>query len=217
MPYVVPNTFAAGAISAPALQENVDEMRDYVDGNIASADLAATNWVKSKHIMRGHYDPIVNTHSFATGVDGGRVASDIEMSFIGDGPTGRNQPADPDKVAYPNATMDFYLSGAADVVFQFSAYPHTPDLLNDNNYHKTKLYIYLNNTQIVESEEITSHISAATGRGEFWLAHAQNAWSGFYVAKNLSAGRHSIGLRGVVEGRYSFLTKWSVSLEAFYR
>jgi hypothetical protein len=218
MPYVVPNTFAAGvAISAPDLQENVDEMRDYVDGNVASADLAATSWAKSKHIMRGHYNPIVNIHSFTTGLDGGQKAPDTALSFLGDGPTGRNAPTSPSDVVYPSTSIDFYLAENADVMFQFTAFPHTPSMPNLNFNYASRLFVYLDDTKIAASRAWTTHVASAVAQVPKQKAHYQNPWSGFYLAKNVPAGQHSITLRGFTRARYSFLTKWSVSLEAFYR
>lgn len=218
MPYVKPNTFAAGAvISADDLQENLDAINKYIDGGVAAADLATDGWVQSKHIMRGHYDPIVNMHTFTTGLDGGNTAGDDQFSFLGDGPTGRNNPSTPTKKPYPNTTIDFFLPSAADVMFQFSAYPHTPDMNALNFNYASRLFVYLDETEIVASRAWTTHVASGVTRVPKQLAHYQNPWSGFYLSKNLSAGEHSIGLRGFTRARYSFLTKWSVSLEAFFR
>jgi hypothetical protein len=217
-----PVTMPAGAILAtnPAgqgVQDNLDKMRNYVDGGVIAADIAADGWVQSKHIMRGHYDPIVNMHSFVSGLDGGQVADDTQLSFLGDGPTGRNNPNTPTKKPYPNTTVEFYLEDNADVMFQFSAYPHTPDMNALNFNYASRLFIYLDDTEVVASRAWTTHVASGVTRVPKQLAHYQNPWSGFYVAKNLAAGQHSIGLRGFTRARYSFLTKWSISLEAFYR
>lgn len=218
-----PVTIPAGAILAtnPAgqgVQDNLDKMRNYVDGGVAAADIAADGWVQSKHIMRGHYNPIVNIHSFVSGLDGGQTSSDDQLSFIGDGPTARNNSSGtPPRQAYPNTTVEFYLEGNADVMFQFSAYPHTPDMDSFNSNYSSRLFIYLDETEIVASRALTTHVASSAGRVPKQLAHYQNPWSGFYIAKNLSAGEHSLGLRGFTRAKYSFLTKWSISLEAFYR
>jgi hypothetical protein len=216
MPYVVPNTFAAGvAISAPDLQENVDEMRDYVDGNVSSTDLAATNWAKSKHIMRGHYSAIVNMHSFATGLCGGRASTGEEMSFLPEGPTGRNSPTDPDNAPFPNTSISFYLPFNADVFFQFTAGPHTA---YDPNHGTTKGTIFVDGVQALETQEMTFQGSfATTARSDFWIPHNRNVWSGFHIVKNMAAGHHTIGIKGNTTSLYTFLMNFSVSLEAFYR
>jgi hypothetical protein len=109
-----PVTMPAGAILAtnPAgqgVQDNLDKMRNYVDGGVIAADIAADGWVQSKHIMRGHYDPIVNMHSFVSGLDGGQVADDTQLSFLGDGPTGRNNPNTPTKSHIQTPLLSFIL------------------------------------------------------------------------------------------------------------
>lgn len=207
----------ASTVNASDLQTNLDDMAKYIDGGVVSGDLATDSWVQSKHIMRGHYNPIVNMHSFTSGANGGHTSSDGDLSFIGDGPTGRNNPSDPSLVSYPGTTIDFFLPANADVLFQFSAFPYTPNIAGlTSNFH-SRLFIFLDETQILASKAITTHVASTLPAVAKNAAHFQNPWSGFYMSPNLAAGQHSIGLRGFTRARYSFLTKWSVSLEAFYR
>ena len=82
-----PVTMPAGTILATnagsqGVQDNLDKMRNYVDGGVVAADLATDNWVDSKHVMRGHYNSIVNMHSFVTGLNGGYASKTQEMSSI---------------------------------------------------------------------------------------------------------------------------------------
>lgn len=218
MAYIPPNTFAAtAAISAPDLQENVDVMRNYVDGNMVAGDIATDGWVKPEHIMRGHYNPIVNMHSFATGLVGGKLATNDEYSFIGNGYTDRGGPTDPDAANYPGTTVDFYLASPADVMIQFSAYPTTPSMPTVNFNYASRLFIHLDENKQRGTRCWTTHFPSAAAADLRRISHYQSTWSGFYIEKNVPAGQHSITLRGFTRARYSFLTKWSVSLEAFYR
>tara|TARA_R100001086_G_scaffold2334_1_gene1601 strand:+ start:3846 stop:4511 length:666 start_codon:yes stop_codon:yes gene_type:complete len=217
-PVTIPagNVLATNA-SGQGVQNNLDKMKNYIDGGVVSGDLATDSWAQAKHIMRGHYDPIVNMHSFTSGLNGGQVADDGEFSFLGDGPTGRNNPSDSPIVSYPATTIDFFLPANADVLFQFSAFPHTPNIANLNSNFHSRLFIFLDETQVLASKALTTHVASSVSASEKNVAHYQNPWSGFYMASNLAAGEHSIGLRGFTRARYSFLTKWSVSFEAFYR
>ena len=212
-----PITIVAGPITATSIQQNLDKMRNYIDGGVAAADIATDGWVQAKHIVRGHYDPIVNMHTFVSGQNGGQTIVGDDLSFITDGATGRDGATSPDHDVYPETTIDFYLPSAADVLFQFSASPATPAMPTLNSYYSSRVYINLDGTPILSSRSLTTHYPSSVAGEPRKIPKMQNFWSGFYIAKNLSAGQHSIGLRGFTRARYSFLTKWSVSLEAFNR
>lgn len=211
-----PTSFVAGPVPSATVQENLDGVRDYIDGELIAGDLATDNWVQKKHIMRGYYNPITNTHEFVSGLQAGFAAAEDEYSFICDGPTGRNNISDPEYNNYPNASFSFYLPEAADVFFEYTAYPITPDL-PPNAFDASRAFIFLDETRIADSRAWTYHVANTGPRFPYQLGQCRNPWSGFYVAKNLSAGEHSIGLRGFSVARYSFLTKWSLSLEAYFR
>jgi hypothetical protein len=113
-----PVTMPAGAILAtnPAdqgVQDNLDKMRNYVDGGVIAADIATDNWADSKHIVHGYYNPITNQHTFVSGLNGGYTAATEEMSFVGDGPTARGAPSNPTDVNFSNTGMNFFLRGTA--------------------------------------------------------------------------------------------------------
>jgi hypothetical protein len=212
-----PTNITADNVNAEDIQTNIDDMKKYIDGGVVTGDVATDGWVQSKHIVRGHYNPIVNMHSFTTGLCGGQISSEGDMSWIGDGPTARNGPTDSPMVAFPGTTIDFFLPENADVFFQFSSFPTTPSIAAFNNSYHSELRIFLDETKILATRALTTHHSDALAEFQKDVAHFQNAWSGFYLAQNLAAGQHSIGLRGLTRARYSFLTKWSVSFEAYFR
>ena len=216
-----PITIVAGPITATSIQQNSDKMRNYVDGGVASADMATDNWAESKHIMRGHYNPIVNMHTFTTGLDGGYRSTSDEMSFVGDGPTGRGAPDNPVDMNFSNTGISFFLRSAADVMFQFTAYPITPSIntIGTPLSPLTKATVYIDGVKAYQTQVATRQIIDAGShqQSDFWIAHNFNVWSGFFISKNLGEGDHSITIRGETEGRYSFLMNFSVSLEAFYR
>ena len=219
-----PVTIPAGTIlstnpAGEGLQDNLDKMRDYVDGGMVAADLATDGWVEAKHVMRGHYNPIVNMHAFVTGLDGGYSSATNEMSFVGDGPTGRGAPDNPEDTNFSNTGVSFFLRSAADVMFHFTAYPITPSIDSLDAGPLTKATVYIDGVKALETQCSTRHIIDLSShqQTDFWLSHCQNVWSGFLISKNLGGGEHTITIRGETEGRYSFLMNFSVSLEAFYR
>lgn len=219
-----PVTMPAGAILAtnPAdqgVQDNLDKMRNYVDGGVIAADMATDNWADSKHIVHGYYNPITNQHTFVSGLNGGYTAATEEMSFVGDGPTARGAPSNPTDVNFSNTGMNFFLRGTADVMFQFTAYTITPSINLLNESPLTKAAVYVDGTKEIETQVATRHIIDLQGHQQcdFWLAHNFNVWSGFFVSSGLTRGDHTFSIRGETEGRYSFLMNFSVSLEAFYR
>jgi len=217
-----PTTMPAGAVLATnaggqGVQDNIDKMRNYVDGGVVSGDMATDNWVDSKHVMRGHYNSIVNMHSFVSGLNGGYTSERDEMSFVGDGPTGRGEPTNPSQTNFSNTGVSFFLRGTADVMFQFTAYPITPSVTALASSPLTKASIYIDGVRALQTQVATRHITDSHQDSDFWLAHNFNVWSGFFVSSGLGQGEHTITIRGETEGRYSFLMNFSVSLEAFYR
>ena len=211
-----PTSFVAGPVPSATVQQNLDGDRDYIDGELVAGDLATDNWAEKKHIMRGYYNPITNTHEFVSGLQAGFAAAEDEYSFICDGPTARNNISNAEYNNYPNGSFTFYLPEAADVFFEYTAYPMTPDL-PPNSFLASRLFIFLDETVIRDSRARTYHVANTGPRYPYQLGQCRNPWSGFFVAKNLSAGEHSISLRGYSTARYSFLTKWSLSLEAYFR
>jgi hypothetical protein len=222
-PVTIPagNVLATNA-SGQGVQNNLDKMVEYVDGGVASGDMATDGWAQAKHIMRGHYNPIVNSHTFVSGINAGYSSSTDEMSFVGDGPTSRGAPSNPEEVSFANTAVDFFLRSNADVLFQFTAYPITPgENLGGTGAGNplSTAYVYLDGAIKAETKVATRLISEANSnrQQDVWLPHNWNVWSGFFISKNLAAGQHSFDIRGEVGGRYTFLMNFSVSLEAFYR
>ena len=222
-----PVTIPAGSVLATnasnqGVQDNLDKMKNYIDGGVASADLATDSWAQAKHIMRGHYDPIANSHTFVSGINAGYSSSTDEMSFVGDGPTSRGAPSNPEEVSFANTAVDFFLRSNADVLFQFTAYPITPgsDATSGSGSGNplSTASVYLDGDKKSETKVSTRLIKDGANRNQdAWLSHNWNVWSGFFIAKNLAAGQHSFDIRGEVGGRYTFLMNFSVSFEAFYR
>ena len=215
MPYT-PTPVGSGVVDSSDVQGNLDKMRDYVDGGIVPSDLGAVGWCQSKHVMRGSYNPIVNQHTFASGVQAGRTSTALEKSFVGDGSTGRSNPTTEEGKGFPNTTISFRLDAAADVMFQFHGSPVTPEFQGLTTPDETIVRIVVDGVKVTTSKCSTfrrQHFGDSPTQDWTGFVHQ---WSGFYVAKNLPAGKHSFGLQGFCKGRYTFLVNWSVSMEAYY-
>lgn len=216
MAYTPPNTFSASTtIQSTQVQSNLTDMKKYVNGEAVSGDLkTSAKWVEAKHILRGSYNPLSNVHDFVSGVAAGITSKPEEESWICDGPTGRIDPTTPDRVAYPNTGIEFYLEDNADVMFRFHASPITPD---DKKGDKkwSRIYIYLDESRIIQTKMYATDYKHL-GVSEHDPASHWRQWHNFYLAKNLAAGWHSITLRGYTTRRYSYLVDWGCTLEAYY-
>lgn len=207
-------TFVAStSVSSADLQGNLDGMRNYVDNGVLVADIDTTPWVEAKHLMRGSYQPIVNSHSFPSGLVCGRTSANGDLSFIPDGPTYREGNV-PTYKFYPNGTLDFFLPQSADVLFQFHAVC-VPRIVTAATNQKARIKVFLDDVSVgstkmwawTEQESVGNVIDDARYRHE---------WSNFYLAKNLSAGHHTVSLKGYTRNRYAFMVNWSLALEAYF-
>ena len=75
MAYVVPNSFTTNTtIESDKVQENIDSIRNYLNGNVAASDIStASQWAAPKHVMKGLYNPINNRYEMQSGLVGGTV------------------------------------------------------------------------------------------------------------------------------------------------
>jgi hypothetical protein len=216
MAYSPPNTFSATAVIVAAdVQENLDEIKKYVNGSAVGGDLKSSSlWVEPKHIVQGYYNPLSNMHDFVSGVSGGMMSDPDDESWICDGPTARASPSSPDRVCYPNAGIEFYLESPADVLFKIHATPIMPDDAKVSSLW-SRVYMFLDETQISSTKMYTSNAKNSspteTDPGGLW-----RQWHNFYISKNLAAGWHSLTLRGYTTYRYSYLVDWGCTMEAYY-
>ena len=112
----IPNTFTGGTkIEAVKIQENVDAIKEYLNGGIATTDLTEDNWVATPNIMKGIYFSADNTYEMVSGLYKGIPNS--EMPVFNPGYAGRFTgyvSAGP----VPGTGISFYLEKEADVHFQ---------------------------------------------------------------------------------------------------
>lgn len=216
MPYIPTKYFsAATTMVAEDIQEDLNGLRDYVSGDLRVTDYKTTSWAGPRHIMRGKYDPIVNSHKFTSGVLAGRNSETNEMSWVNKATTGAASGTTPSFAYFPNTAVTFYLEQEAHVIMTFYASPVNPTGSLKNTY----LYIYVDETdQITMTRNTIRSEEPALGapfgyRGEH---QARNNFAGYHMT-TLSKGFHSLTLKGYSNSLYTFLCNWGVSLETYYK
>jgi hypothetical protein len=213
MAYSPTTTFVAAQImQATLIQDELDAIQAYLNGSVVSGDLSTTPWVEAKHLVKGHYHPVINRMDFISGPCGGKnyLPSGSNLSWLGDGPTQRNAAADSAYVNVPNTTVEFYLEDTADALFQFygspvSVYPFPTGAAGDLG----NLYISIDGVRKV--------ITRTSTRYEADVSLDRHYLTTFYVIEDLAAGYHSISLVGNINQPYLFLVSWGVSYETWYQ
>jgi hypothetical protein len=216
MPYL-PTKFFTGAttIVAEDVQENIDELRDYISGGLRATDFQTTSWAGPRHIMRGRYDPIVNSHRFTSGVNAGRNSEPNEMSWVNKGSTDAAGGSSPSYNYLPNSAVTFHLEASAHVILQFYASPVCP-LWGASK--RSRIYLALDDTRILMTRNTIRSESPAFGPTVAYPGEHQsrNNFAGFHMA-TLSAGTHSLSLTGYTDSSNTFFCNWGVSVEAYYK
>ena len=216
MPYTPTKYFtAATTMVAADIQEDLNGLRDYVSGDIRPTDYKTTSWAGPRHIMRGKYDPIVNSHKFTSGVVAGRNSDPNETSWVTKTTTGAAGGTTPSIAYMPNTAITFHLEADAHVIMQFYASPVNP--LGSGGV--TYIYIYVDgNDQIT----MTRNAISPEGGGAFpalgpaGVCDARNNFAGYHMT-TLSRGTHSLSLKAYSESAFTFLCNWGVSVEAYYK
>lgn len=220
MAYTPANTFIVGSTIASAdVDTNLDDMQKYINGDVLSADLAASS-IEQKHIARGHYNPVANRIQLVSGVSGGFHSKQVERSFIMSAPTQRNNPSSPTDMPIQNTSVSFYLEQSARVLFQYTATAIFPPVGDTSDVDSlARAYIYVNGTRQEYTEMLTRReLHPGLPALNPYESHRMG-WSGFWTGPTggtLTQGWHHIGLRGRCFGHYVALWSWSVSLEGYY-
>ena len=214
MSYIPAKYFgSATTIVAADLQENLDRFKEYVSGSVRASDLKQTNWAGPRHIVRGKYDPIVNSHKFASGVSAYRNSEPNETSWVSRATTGAASGSTVSFSYMPNTGITFYLDADAYVIMQFYASP-----VNSLASGTTYIYIYVDGTdQITMTRNAIrnegAHPKASQGYG---IPSSRNNFAGYHMT-SLSSGKHSLTLKAYSDAPSTFLCNWGVSIEAYYK
>jgi len=85
MSYTPPTTFVNGAIlTASDLEDNFAALREYLHQGIAVGDMAAVQWVDSRHIQPAHYDAFTGVQHGVSGHQGVQWSGGdiVNLTFI---------------------------------------------------------------------------------------------------------------------------------------
>ena len=219
MAYVVPNTFTANTvIESEKIQQNMDGIRNYINGDVAGSDLSTvTKWAEPKHVMKGLYNPIQNRYEMQSCVAGGHpVFAIFHPGYFGArfhdfGGSGRG--------AVPNTSVDFYLETAAKVLFYYtlSVRPLAP--LDTSTPKQTIVSLRIDGTPINTSQnayasQIEVNDSGTTAE-PIVSRYRRRCWS-FQTIVELDAGEHFFELVGQSGSTSVPLKFYSYSIQAFY-
>ena len=209
----IPTKYFTGTttIVGADIQEDLDGLKDYVSGGMRETDLAPTNWAGPRHIMRGRYDPIVNSHSFASGISAGTSSKPNDMSWSNRAVTGSAAGTEASFSFLPNTSIDFHLEADAHVIVQFYASPVNSYLLDDSTIQAAHVYLYLDGT-----DQIAMSRNVSMSEGLSLSPPFRNYMGGSHMATILK-GKHSFSLKAWQTSTFMFLYNWGVSLEVYYK
>jgi len=212
----IPNTFTSGTtIEADKIQENVDAIKEYLQGEILTSDIGE-DWVEPQHIMKGVYFSTNNTYEMVSGVHVGTPVSELPVwnpgyagAWLGEG----NVPG-----ATP-AGISFYIEKEADVFLQFQLSPRLPAF--DASADGGALEIRLDGAETNESQcrfsvEWDLIDNLATGVDGFGF-YRRRFYQSSMLFPVVSAGYHHISLYYRGSPTAVPLKFCSYSLKALYR
>lgn len=213
MAYSPPNTFNPNdVVDADLIQENLDEIKKYLNGDMIAGDIETDGWARRNHIVRGIYQPIQQQLRFVSGHVGGRNFSVLaqDLSFLPDAPTAMNAPSTPTLVYQPNCSFDFYLEEDAYVIFQIYANPLTISIPTTGAALDEFVWrIYVDDDEINYTEFKTQWISSGPALEKNFLTT--------FWADELTSGTHTISIKGYAEAPYAIISAWGIGFETYYK
>ena len=163
----IPNSFTTDTqVEGDKIQENVDAIKEYLNGGIVAGDIDNSQWVDIRHIMKGVYFSTNNSYEMVSGVQQGTPVS--ELPVFNPGYAGKVfgiSNANP----VPGGGVSFYLEEEADVIFKYQVSPRGLPLLGgvDGFALEIRLDDGVNNyTQNRHCKE--DDITASTGTDRDW-------------------------------------------------
>ena len=219
MAYVVPNAFSTGAtIEADKVQENIDGIRNWLNGDVAASDVStASEWCKPKHVMKGLYNPIINEYDMELGYHCGSPNFPIyHPGYFGGlfhklGGSGRG--------TVPNSNVDIYLRKNAKVFFYFTISPRPLAATDTSTPTKTIMSLRVdgqpyNDSQNMFTEQLEAN-DTGTANEPIVSPYRRRTWS-HQIVLDLTAGAHTFELVGQSGPTSVPLKFYTYSLSAWY-
>lgn len=218
MALTIPNTFTTlTKIEASKIQENVDAIKNYLNGGIVSADIRDNaQWVDIRHIMKGVYFSTNNSYEMVSGVQQGPPLS--ELPVFNPGYAGKVFGIT-DANPVPGGGISFYLEEPADIIFKYQVSPRGQPLLGgvDGFALEVRLDDAVNNYsqgRFSKEDDITASTGVSADNVGFYRRRFYQTQIVFPV---VAKGYHNIQLNYRGESRAVPLKFCSYSLEAYYR
>lgn len=225
MALTIPNTFTQNTkIEADKMHENLEAVKNYVNGNMQVADIQTTSqWATEKHFMKGIYFPTDNHFEMMSGMYQGPSMSDLPAFHPGYGGkfvAAIDGSAPPQPV--PGTGVSFYLEHEADVMVNLCISPRGLPILTGGN-DGAAMAIFLdtyssannNYSQLtINKEKDIASVGAGADipgfyRRRFYEVHT--------VFPTVAAGYHTLYLAIRSNLRAVPLKFYSYSIEAYYR
>lgn len=226
MAYTPTKTWANGdTLNASDLLNNLDGVKKYAHNIDNAADLKASNWVDTKHIMPGTIDAKTVVTSNASGMFGGQQHSyqSLNYTFLTRWNTTRTASAPKSGLSMnpyvPETHFNLQLGRPASVFYQWWLQAES----RKDNYDMTEMtYFFATDAEDPlggTHKMITQNVARDAGGA------AQNvgvnitgvrSFSGFEIVDPTSVVQFAIGLRGRSDVGQCVILSWGVSIEVFY-
>lgn len=221
MALIIPNTFLAGTqIDAEDMQQNLDTVKKYLNGGIATGDIRTNSkWAETKHFMKGLYHPVTNTYEMMSGVFSGPSLNDLPTFHPGYAGIFVADLSDNSAPA-PGCGISFYLDEESDIMLEVCISPRglAIDVSGNSDFSLDfRLDGATNNySQCFFAKEKDLEVVAGLGNPipGFYRRRLHMAHTIFPV---VSAGHHTIQLFARSDARAIPLKFYSYSINAFYR
>jgi len=225
MAYSPTNVFANGTTIVSAdVQENIEDIQEYVNGLNVSGDFATDNWANNDFFVQGKYYPFGNYQEFITGVCKGGYPfyehhPGMTLQAHGD--------SKPQTVGIKPgvAGINFYMEETGNVLLHLQIYPrvlchsvkHTrADIMDDAQ--NTVIFIRFNGNVVTSTrgfvrEELQPGLDATNGIPS-WECNAPYQMN--ILIENVAKGEHEFEIALGTNARQTYNKWFNYSLTAYY-
>lgn len=216
MPLTVPYNFSLNdVLLAEYLQANTDEVKQTLE-KLTIPDVGTSAWVRAEHIMRGHYNPIMNRGVFVSAIMAGQTFNN-GVSLPTYATVYNTQVLGAGSSRYvPKSSVTFEMTFPGTMFFQYWACPISMDNQDADTGQDeyTELAIYQGNSGLpqahsrVRSIEEDHHIvtSYPWPLKRYFLA-------GSSLVDIVNPGTYNVGLVATSRVAKTVLVAWGYSVE----
>ena len=224
MAYTPSKTWVSGdVLTASDLQGNLDGVKNY-SHNVVAADLKATQWVDTKHIMPGVIDAQTTVTNNCSGLFGGQQHSwqTLNYTFLTRWNTTRSA-GTTRYLIIPETSFTIDVGKPATMFYQWwiqgqarddgygSAAALSPTVIFASTGGATPTSTHI----IPEQAQAVNIVGAPVGINVGVNISGTRYLSGFMIADGTSTS-FAVGLRGNSENGQCAIFSWGVSIELFY-